>query len=283
MMLQRARQWLLDRKDDNLLEERAARFAAADLLVVSYTKSGRTWLRVLLSNMLARCYGLDDKELLNGDNLHRMDARAPKVFFAADTRLPYPELGPARVTVQPHQRVLFLVRDPRDVAVSFHFHIKHRANQRELRRKRISPAVREFDLDRFVVDPSFGIMRVIGYLNRWVEQRAALPHAEVLRYEDLRADTAKELARVATFIGLDVDPPLINAVVDFADFESLKKKERDGYFNSDRLGLRKADNEASGKVRQGEVGGYRARLQPATVAELDRLVATHLHPAYGYR
>jgi hypothetical protein len=80
-----------------------------------------------------------------------------------------------------------------------------------------------------------------------------------------------------------VDPPLINAVVDFADFESLKKKERDGYFNSDRLGLRKADNEASGKVRQGEVGGYRARLQPATVAELDRLVAAHLHPAYGYR
>ena len=49
-----------DRKDARLTAERAAKFADADVLVVSFTKSGRTWLRVLLSNLFSRRFALSD-------------------------------------------------------------------------------------------------------------------------------------------------------------------------------------------------------------------------------
>jgi hypothetical protein len=272
----------LDRKDARLTAERAAKFADADVLIVSFTKSGRTWLRVLLSNLFSRRFGLSDKELLDGDNLHRQAPLVPKVYFAPDTKFPYPELGPAKVFAAPQQKVVFLVRDPRDVAVSFYFHVKHRAGARELRRKKIPETARDLDVDSFVLDPQFGAARAIAYLNRWATERAGLPHTHLLHYEDLVADTTRAFTGLLEFIGQPTDPTLVAEVVDFASFESLQRKEREGFFDSDRLGQRQAGDPETGKVRQGQVGGYRDRLRPETVQALDRLVRDMLDPVYGY-
>jgi hypothetical protein len=272
----------LNRKDARLTAERAAKFAAADVLVVSFTKSGRTWLRVLLSNLFSRRFGLSDKELLDGDNLHRQAPLVPKVYFAPDTKFPYPELGPALVFASSRQKVVFLVRDPRDVAVSFYYHVKHRAGPRELRRKKIPEAARALDPDSFVLDPHFGAARAIAYLNRWAAERAELTHTHLLHYENLVADTTSAFTALIDFIGQPSDPSLVAEVVDFASFESLQRKEREGFFDSDRLGQTRAGDPETGKVRQGRVGGYRDRLRPETVRALDRLVRDTLDPVYGY-
>jgi hypothetical protein len=272
----------LNRKDARLTAERAAKFAAADVLVVSFTKSGRTWLRVLLSNLFSRRFGLSDKELLDGDNLHRQAPLVPKVYFAPDTKFPYPELGPALVFASSRQKVVFLVRDPRDVAVSFYYHVKHRAGPRELRRKKIPEAARALDPDSFVLDPHFGAARAIAYLNRWAAERAGLTHTHLLHYENLVADTTSAFTALIDFIGQPSDPSLVAEVVDFAAFESLQRKEREGFFDSDRLGQTRAGDPETGKVRQGRVGGYRDRLRPETVRALDRLVRDTLDPVYGY-
>ncbi len=282
-MLEALRGWWLDRKDARLVAERVARFAAAEVLFVSFTKSGRTWLRVLLSNVYARRFDLSDRELLNGDNLHRLDPRVPRVHFAPDTCLPYPELGPPQVRASPAQKVVFLVRDPRDIAVSLYFHVLHRAGERELRRKKIPLAARDTDLDSFVLDESHGAPRVIRYLNRWVADAATLPASLRIRYEDLRADTRGELGRLVRFVDLDATPEMLDEAVAFAAFRNMQEKEREGYFNSDRLGRANPDDVATGKVREGRVGGYRESLRPATVEALDRLVETRLDPTYGYR
>ncbi len=272
----------LDRKDARLTAERAAKFADADVLVVSFTKSGRTWLRVLLSNLFSRRFGLSDKELLDGDNLHRLAPLVPKVYFAPDTKFPYPELGPALVFASSRQKVVFLVRDPRDVAVSFYFHVKHRAGPRELRRKKIPEAARGLDLDAFVLDPGCGAARNIAYLNRWAAERPGLRETHLVHYEALVADTIGAFTAVLDFIGQPTDPSLVAEVVDFASFESLQRKEREGFFTSDRLGQTRAGDPETGKVRQGQVGGYRDRLRPETVRALDRLVRDTLDPVYGY-
>ncbi len=277
------REWWLTFRDRGLTAERVRSFAAADVLVVSYTKSGRTWLRVLLSNYYSRRFGLSDKELIDGDNFHRQQTEVPKIFFAPDTRFPYPELGPPKVHAAPHQKIVFLVRDPRDVAVSLFFHVRNRASERELRRKKIPPGARELDIDSFVLDPSFGAGRMIGYLNRWAEQRHTLRQAHLLRYEDLRADTEAVFADLLAFIGETVDPEQVAETVRFASFQSLQQKEREGYFNSDRLGQTRAGDAETAQVRQGRVGGYRSALRPETADRLDRLVAERLDPGFGYR
>lgn len=281
-MLDLVRGLWLDHKDSRLTAERVAKFADADVLVVTYTKSGRTWLRVLLSNLFSRQFQLSDRELIDADNFHRQAPLVPKIHFAPDTKFPYPELGPAQVQARPDQKVIFLVRDPRDVVVSMYFHVKHRAGLRELRRKKIPPAAVERGIDAFVLDEGFGMPRVIRYLNRWAAERPGLPASIVVRYEDLVADTGAELARLAQFLAVPVDAATIAAVVDFAAFDSLQKKEREGFFQSDRLGLTKSDDSDSAKVREGRVGGYRGRVDAATADRLDQLVTDRLERSYGY-
>lgn len=47
--------------------------------------------------------------------------------------------------------MLFVIRDPRDVGVSFYFHIKNRTGHRELDRKGITGADRSLELYDFVI------------------------------------------------------------------------------------------------------------------------------------
>jgi hypothetical protein len=282
-MLERVRDWWLAQKERRLTAERVQSFAGADMLVISFTKSGRTWLRVLISNYYSRRFGLSAQELIDGGNFHAQNVAVPKIFFAPDTRFPYPELGPAEVAAAPWQKVVFMVRDPRDVAVSLYFHVRNRASERELRRKKIPLAARMLDLDRFVLDPAFGAARAIAYMNRWAAERPRLEQSFVLRYEDLVRDTAAAFGGLLGFMDEPAPPELVAEVVAFASFKSLQQKEREGFFKSDRLGQTRSGDATTGKVRQGRVGGYAGQLRPETVQALDRLVAERLDPSYGYR
>jgi hypothetical protein len=275
--------WRVWRQDTRLVAKRVRSFAAADILIVSYTKSGRTWLRVLLSKLLSELYHLPDRELIDGDNFHRRQPEIPKVFFTPDTRFPYPELGAARVRAAPHQKLIFLVRDPRDVVVSFFFHVRFRASEGELRRKKVPEAARSFPIDAFVRHEACGLPRALRYLNRWAEEHRAWPGALLVRYEDLVRDTEGEIGRVAAFVGLRPDPAVLERVASFGAFDNLQKMERQGFFASDRLGLTREGEEESAKVRKGRIGGYRDYLGTETVAWVDGVVGTELDPLFGYR
>ena len=93
---------------------------------------------------------------------------------------------------------LFLVRDPRDVVVSYFY-------QRVKREDR--PADLPTELGPFVRHPDFGVDRILRFL-------AACQHAVdndpgpslVLSYEALHADAAGSLGRVLTFFGVDGVP-----------------------------------------------------------------------------
>ncbi len=267
--------------------KRAGMFASADLLVVSHTKSGRTWLRVMLSHLWHLAHGVPADELVRGDNFKRLVPAIPAVHFARDTRFP-PEIGSLRP--DPRQRVLVLVRDPRDVVVSFWFHVRHRASPAELARKGIPPEARRLDLFTFATDPRWGVPRVIRFYNRWWQELPGFARATRLRYEDLRADTAAEFTRILAFLGEEHPRERIEAAVAFASFENLKEKERQGFFASDRLGARagaeagSAEEEAGRyKVREGRVGGWRRHFEPEQAAVLDALVRDTLEPGWGYR
>jgi hypothetical protein len=267
--------------------KRARMFATADLLVVSHTKSGRTWLRVLLSHLWHLEHGVPADELVRGDNFKRLVPAIPAVHFARDTRFP-PETG--ELVASPAQRLLVLVRDPRDVAVSFWHHVRRRASDAELARKRIPPEARALDLFTFATDPRLGVPRVIGFYNRWWHDLARHPRSTRLRYEDLRADPASELDRVTRFLGERHPPERIAAAVAFASFESLKEKERQGFFASGRLGppetaagAAPADDPGRYKVREGSVGGWRRHFAPEQAAVLDAMVRDTLEPGWGYR
>jgi hypothetical protein len=104
----------------------------ADALIVSHTKSGRTWLRIMISYLYHLRYGTPESEIIDYDNLHKLNPAIPRLYFNRDTRVPIFGRHQRYVQAPASKKVLFLVRDPRDVAVSFYFHVCNRASEREL-------------------------------------------------------------------------------------------------------------------------------------------------------
>ena len=58
-----------------------------DVVIVSFGKSGRTWLRVMMSRLYQRRYGLPERMLLQYDNMHRRRNEVPKVHYSHDNYL----------------------------------------------------------------------------------------------------------------------------------------------------------------------------------------------------
>jgi hypothetical protein len=260
----------------------ATRFGQADIVVIAHTKSGATWLRALLSHLLHLKYGVPADELLRFDNFSRLHPDIPTLQIFRDTVFPGGSHGAWDVPIAPHQKAVFLVRDPRDVAVSFYFHVRNRASAHELHHKAIPDSARSLSIGEFAADPRYGVRRVIDFYNRWREEAPALKSSLFLRYEDLHRDPTGQMRRLLDYLSLDFDEEQIARAVDFASFGSLQQLERDGFFRSGRLGAADPSNPDSFKVRRGEIGGYRSHFSAEEVAAFDRMVGTLLHGDFGY-
>lgn len=259
------------------------RMLDSDAVLISHTKSGRTWLRVMISHVYHLTYGIGSRQLINADNFHAINPAIPKLFFFRDTAMPTFRLNGGAVNIPREKKCLFFVRDPRDVAVSFYFHIRNRATERELDRKGIAGSARALPLEDFIMDPDLGVARVVEHYNRWRRELECRPQTLLVRYEDMRSDPGAVLARSLAFIDRPYPPDVLSSAVEFATFENLSRKESQGYFDSEKLGAADAGDADSMKVRRGKVGGYRDYFNEARISAMDALVRDHLDPLFGYR
>jgi hypothetical protein len=182
------------------------------------------------------------------------------------------------------KKVLFLVRDPRDAAVSAYFHVAKRSRAEARARQRLpEDMLRDLPIFDFILGAEDGRLPWhVAFLNRWLERIRAHPRSLVVRYEDMHADPARVLRRVMGFIGGDITERQIEGEVAFASFVNLRARERQGFFRGGRLRAADPDDPDSYKVRRGKVGGYRDYLTPDQAARVDAFVASHLDPFYGY-
>src|ERR1700758_1802385 len=85
-----------------------------DIFLVSYFRSGSTWSRFLFGNFL-------QNDPVNFDNVEQL---VPMIYNLPDRRLrKLPRFLKSHECFDPrYRRVIYIVRDPRDVAVSFYFY-----------------------------------------------------------------------------------------------------------------------------------------------------------------
>jgi hypothetical protein len=254
----------------------------ADYLIVSFPQSGRTWLRAMLTRFYQNRYGIDEMRLLGLKNLNKLNAQIPKVFFTHDHYIrDYTGHRDSKIDFADKKLVL-LVRDPRDTAVSSYHSLKYRPN----------PARRGLNLieaDGEDAPAPFDYMRfranwAIDFMNSWQGELERSEQRLLVRYEDLRAEPLVQLERVLTFLGAAPTSAELADAVEFASFDNLKQLEQRAAFGSAdrRIVPGEASNPDSFKVRRGKVGGYRDYLSAEQAAELDGLVAARLSPAFGY-
>ena len=245
----------------------------ADVFLLSYPKTGRTWLRVMIGQMLAAHFGHPELARVELDSRMPRFAGVPRILAKHDgtpERKTAAEINPDR-SEYAGCRVILLVRDLRDTVVSNYFQVTRRERSYE------------GDLASFVRWPRGSFEAMLRYYNVWAAQRQVPRDFLLVRYEDLHADTARELRRAAAFLGLgQVADATIRFAVEHGSFGSMKRREASRPADGTPLAAAREDDPESFKTRRGKIGGYVDYLSAEDVAWLNRRIDDELDPFYGY-
>jgi hypothetical protein len=266
-------------------KEEYRKLRRADWVLMSWGKSGRTWFRVMLSRFYQIKHQLPINRLLEFDNLHRMQPLVPKVLFSHNNYLRDYLQAKDKLDHFRGKKVVLLVRDPRDVAVSQFFQWKYRMRPHKKLLNNYPPHGADIGVWEFVTNPDCGVPRIVDFFNGWAR---ALPDLEdnllVVRYEDMRTDPAGVLAKVLDFVGTPGTPEEVAKAVEFASYDNMKKLEEKSLFKGSGARVRPGDknNPDSFKVRRAKVGGYRDYFDDTQVESVDRMVQQKLDPLFGY-
>jgi len=265
--------------------EQYEKLREADIVFVSFGKSGRTWLRVMISHLFCVMYKLPENAILGFDNFHNLNRAVPKTFFTHDNYIK--DFTGDHATKKPFydKRVVLLARDPRDVAVSQFFQWKFRLKPGKVAINNYPPQGSDISLFDFVMGENGGSLHeVCKYLNLWATDAQNIEHYHLLRYESLRSDPHDELRRLLEFMNVDATEDHVKAAVAYSSYENMKKMESEKQFrfSGGRMMPGDRNNPDSYKVRRAKVGGYRDYFTDEEVAAIDDKLGQLLLPVFGY-
>jgi Sulfotransferase domain len=264
---------------------RAVHLLPDDIFLVSYPKSGNTWTRFLVGNVM------NPDERITFANVERkvpdIHAQSKRAF----KRTPSPRLIKSHECFDPRcRRVIYIVRDPRDVAVScYHYDRKG---------KNIPDG---FPIDTYVTtrflktDEYFGtwgehagswlvnsknifqISRLknefMGTVGSWGENVMSWLGARghdreflLVRYEDLLEDTQREMTRISEFLGLNTSAESIARAIELSSAENMRKLEVE---QSNQWVTTKESRKDIPFVRSAKSGQWKQTLPAASVAEIE--------------
>ena len=186
-----------------------------DVFLVGYPKSGNTWL-----NFLVACLRADQPEDVNFDSI---ETNVADIYFNNSKKLH--GLGGSRClkSHEPYDarysKVIYIVRDPRAVAVSYFHHL--------IGLCQISD---DLTLDQFI--PGFINGQFDGFgdwgmhVQGWMDAQKQKPDkVMIVKYEDLKIDTEKMLLDIARFMEIETSNKKNNAAILWSSPENMRKLE----------------------------------------------------------
>jgi hypothetical protein len=226
-----------------------------DVFITSYTRSGTTWMRFLVGNFV------HPNEPITFLNIERL---VPDMYKNADwtlRRLPRPRLIKSHEAFDArYPRVIYIVRDPRDVAISnYHWEMKMRSISEDLPIEEWVPAWMDGHSWPRVGSWADGV-------NSWLATRQGHNNFLLLRYEDIHENQPRELARVARFLGLNPDPERVNQAIERSSAVNLRKMEETQGKKWVATSRTRSDKPY---IRQASSGGWQDVLSGKTVAYIE--------------
>jgi hypothetical protein len=226
-----------------------------DVFLTSYPRSGNTWTRFLIGNLI---HADEQVTFLNVERL------VPDMYKTADfwmRRLPRPRVLKSHECFDPrYPKVIYIVRDPRDVAVSnYHWEMKLRSIPEGYPMEKFVP---EWMNRRFW--PRIGSWS--DHVVSWLSTREDTDGFMLLQYENLKADPQRELARVANFLGLSASEERVKRAVELSSAENMREMESKQGAKWVATTLTRKDKPFVGKA---SAGGWRSVLPAESVAYME--------------
>ena len=225
-----------------------------DVFIVSYPRSGNTWTRFLIANSIYQ------EEPVTFANIEQKIPDVYKNTRRHLQRTPRPRVLKSHEYFDPrYKKVIYIVRDPRDVAVSYyHF---------DRKRKKFEDG---YPLERYIARFIAGEVDDYGSWKEnvasWLAARQGTDSFLLLRYEDMLEETAGELAKVASFLGIERSPAQLARAVELSSADrmrDLEEKQAGIWVNT-----RKTRKDIP-FVRAATSGGWRSSLPQNFVAAIE--------------
>jgi hypothetical protein len=180
--------------------------------------------------------------------LKRLAVRADaRTCWIGDKTPSYTHFLPQLHRLFPAAKIIHIVRDPRDVAVSRMAH-----SQRAGMAEAFTPGTEQH---RMTVEGAVKLwIEAVAMVDAFAQDHPALVHE--VRYRDLHDDPVSATERLFGFLGAPVEPVLIQRIVAATSFEAL-------------AGRKRGEEDASSFLRKGVVGDWKTRLD----AESARLIS----------
>ncbi len=252
------------------------KFNQTENFLISYPKCGRTWVRLVLG-----VYALNGRE---GDplELDRLTAELPELSSVRVSHDDYPHWKPYTdihkdKSMYAGKRVALMVRDPRDVVVSYYFQYTRRGD-----RKGANDADFSGSMSDFVHHPIGGIRSIVAFYNAWAAGRTVPDGFLLVPYEDVHANPSTTFRGLIDFFGWpDNGEQALASAISFGSFDNMKKLEAQNALNSVRLRRPTDGDPESFKVRRGIVGGYRDYLTADDITFIDAYLDAELDDYYA--
>jgi len=254
--------------------------------LASYPKSGNTWVRAFLTNLLS---GSPDPvplsemaKLINGENMaiwyrkflsddfpidddvevsrnrgliqYRLAAHAQAMLFLKTHSYLGQAHGHDIFNMDVTRAAIYIVRNPLDVVVSAapHYNLSIDETIELMANQNMTSEPNDKQVFEKQTDWSTNV-------RSWTQVPS--PSLLVLRYEDLLANPRKHFTKLVRFLNIDVSAKQIQQAIRNSSFKSLKSLEQ-------KQGFAERPDHAKSFFRKGQTGQWRQILTEAQVREI---------------
>lgn len=233
-------------------------FGGSELRIVSYPKSGRTWLRLMMARL-----GIEVTLDHAGTGINKADWGRP---FGSLPKLSLPEGS------------VLLFRDPVDVCWSLYHEAIFRQVPKldDVRRTYYEEAglMPPEDFERFFWSPRWGVEKALAFQLEMIGAHRP-SHSVVVRYESLLRDAVTQLKRIAVFAGIVPASKNLERVVCSSTFRRMREAEASGDLQAElgtSVGEVVPGDSRSRKVREGQVGSGYKMISPSSLSRVKTLL-----------
>lgn len=258
--------------------------------LASYPKSGNTWFRVFLTNLLSNSEepanindlketsisssrkifddytGLSSSDLTHQEidrlrpDVYRMQSAETKdlLFKKAHDKYLFVEENKALFPEEITKCAIYFIRNPLDVLVSFAYH----------NNKPIAKMIEGINDSTYAFCDSTKklhnqLRQILGswsnHAESWINQKN-IP-VKVIRYEDMVENSFSTFKSAVDFIGLDKSDQEIKNAIEKSDFSVLSNQEKENGFREKMI-------KSKAFFRKGEIGDYKNHLNQDMIEEI---------------
>lgn len=176
-----------------------------DIYLVSYPKSGNTWLRFILANLLNK------KEQINFTNIHQYSPEEGKTLTLKECANKPRFIKSHSIFSPSFPKIIYIARDGRDVYVSYYHYLK-------------SSLPPDTSFKDFLNNGPFRYGRWSDHITSWLDN-CNQPFL-VIKYEDMQTAPLITMRKIVNFMGIEEDDPNIETALEKSSFKKMQTLEK---------------------------------------------------------